>query len=146
MSDSVLVPRLPPIMKAATTNASHPTIAILRWRALQRPARAAKVLERTEVSPRVVECCTAHTVPTGRPRGDAAPRRRALGVVPWPCWGVPPHGRGLPPPRFRWWQVPGRGVGGAQRLAGRRAVAARSRLGRRPWADPPAVGNREEVP
>src|SRR3954453_10042714 len=98
MSDSVFVPRLPPIMKAATTNASHPTIAILRWRALQRPARAAKVLERTEVSPRVVECCTAHTVPTGRSRCDAAHRRRPLGVVPPPCWGIPPARRGGGPP------------------------------------------------
>src|SRR4051794_40387598 len=111
MSDSVFVPRLPPIMKAATTNASHPTIAILRWRALQRPARAAKVLECTEVSPRVVECCTAHTVPTGRSRGDAAPRRRPLGVVPPPCWGVPPHRRGLPPPSSGGARCPGRGVG-----------------------------------
>src|SRR3954451_11672699 len=92
MSDSVFVPRLPPIMKAATTNASHPTIAILRWRALQRPALAAKVLERTEVSPRVVECCTAHTVPTGRSRCDAAHRRRALGG------GPPPRRRVAPPP------------------------------------------------
>src|SRR3954469_7553140 len=134
MSDSVFVPRLPPIMKAATTNASHPTIAILRWRALQRPARAAKVFERTEVSPRVVECCTAHTVPTVPPRGDGAPRRRPLGVVPWPCWGGPPPRRGLPPPASGGARCPGRGVGGAQRRrAGRPAcnrlgLTARARL------------------
>src|SRR3954471_17235174 len=128
MSDSVFVPRLPPIMKAATTNASHPTIAILRRRALQRPARAAKVLERTEVSPRVVECCTAHTVPTGRSRCDAAHRRRPLGVVPPPCWGIPPHRRGLPPPSSGGARCPGRGVGGAQRAAGRRALDVREAL------------------
>src|ERR687886_1315948 len=79
---SVFVPRLPPIMKAAITNASQPKMAILRWRALQRPARAAMELERTEVCPPRVECCIAQTVPTGRRRGDAAAMRRALGVVP----------------------------------------------------------------
>ena len=38
------VPRLPPIMYAAITKASHPKMAILRCWALQRPARAAMPL------------------------------------------------------------------------------------------------------
>ena len=40
---SCFVPTLPPIMNARTTNASQPTIAVFQWRALQRPARAARL-------------------------------------------------------------------------------------------------------
>ena len=42
---SCFVPTLPPIMNARTTNASQPTIAVFQWRALQRPARAARLRE-----------------------------------------------------------------------------------------------------
>src|SRR6201992_692317 len=38
---SVLVPSAPPSAIAATTKAIHPQIAVLRWPALQRPARPA---------------------------------------------------------------------------------------------------------
>ena len=41
-----LVPTTLPSATATTTNASHPKIAVLRWDALQRPMRAAMVLER----------------------------------------------------------------------------------------------------
>ena len=46
LSPSCLVPIAPPITTAATTNASQPKIAVLRWRALQRPMRAAMLLLR----------------------------------------------------------------------------------------------------
>ena len=44
LSSSCFVPIAPPITTAATTNASHPKIAVFRWRALQRPIRAAMLV------------------------------------------------------------------------------------------------------
>ena len=44
LSPSCLVPIAPPITTAATTNASQPKIAVFRWRALQRPIRAAMLV------------------------------------------------------------------------------------------------------
>ena len=35
-----------PIANEATTNASHPNVAVFQWLALQRPIRAARLLER----------------------------------------------------------------------------------------------------
>jgi len=44
-SVSFLVPTRPPSTKATATKASQPKIAILRWRALQRPIRAARLFD-----------------------------------------------------------------------------------------------------
>ena len=52
IGSSVFVPSALPIMNAATTNASQPKIAVFLWPALQRPIRAARLLERF-VSPTV---------------------------------------------------------------------------------------------
>src|SRR5262249_22609260 len=46
---SVLVPIEPPMKVARMTKASQPKIAVLRWAALQRPARAARFLLRSKV-------------------------------------------------------------------------------------------------
>ena len=43
---SCFVPTALPIMNATATNASQPKIAVFLWLALQRPIRAARLLER----------------------------------------------------------------------------------------------------
>src|SRR4051794_23333611 len=73
-SASVFVPIAPPRTNAMTTNASQPKMAVLRWRALQWPARAARFL-------------------LGLPADSRSGGRFSLACTGLPYSGAPPNGR-----------------------------------------------------
>src|SRR3954466_2700461 len=84
-SASVLVPITLPIANAITTKASHPKTAVLRCRALQWPARAARVLFGI---PGLLER-------GGAGRREGCQRGRGASVAPAGVlrWGAPPTER-----------------------------------------------------
>src|SRR3954454_2824142 len=84
---SVLVPVTLPIANAITTKASHPKTAVLRCRALQWPARAARVLfgipgllERGSGSPRRLSTRPWRVSRAGRCPAVGSPTDRAVGL------------------------------------------------------------------
>ena len=92
VSVSCLVPSAPPSTTAATTNASQPKIAVLRWRALQRPIRAATLVLRFMGDMRVSPCGVG--VPARSHRRDSM----SVGWTGVCACGAPPSRVRLPSP------------------------------------------------
>src|SRR2546421_9927748 len=91
------VPTTPPIAIAAITKASQPMIAALRCWALQRPARAARLLGCISVPPGWVDLHHGGSVPPGpryreagnwRLRGRLAAARTVRLAPPQRPWGT----------------------------------------------------------